>query len=215
MELIFTKYLDQAIDGLLITLRLTASSFVLAMILGCILAAFRISPIGPLRVFGMLFVEFFRNIPVMCLIILVVYALPDIRIMFSFEDSVLLALTCVGASFICEAMRTGINSIDPGQIEAARSIGLGFVGVCSAVVFPQALRSMIQPFITTFIGMFLSSSLAGVVGVTDLTESINRISNREALGIGGFFVAAMVYLGISLGVGAIGAQLEKRLRVVR
>jgi glutamate transport system permease protein len=74
---------------------------------------------------------------------------------------------------------------------------------------------MIQPFITTFIGMFLSSSLAGVVGVTDLTESINRISNREALGIGGFFVAAMVYLGISLGVGAIGAQLEKRLRVVR
>lgn len=197
------------------TALLTVVSFAGATVLGTIIAAFRISPIAPLRVVGLIFVEIFRNVPLMSLIILVVYALPEIEILLGYNESIILAMTLVGASFICEALRTGVNGVDRGQIEAARSIGLGFSGVVTQVVLPQAFRSMVQPIVTVFIGILLSSSLAGVVGVVDLTTVSNYINNREALGLVTFGVAAVMYIVIALSAGAVGDRLERKLRVLR
>ncbi|MGB3413255.1 MAG: amino acid ABC transporter permease [Microbacteriaceae bacterium] len=202
-------------SGLMTTALLTVVSFAGATVLGTIIAAFRISPIAPLRVVGLIFVEIFRNVPLMSLIILVVYALPEIEILLGYNESIILAMTLVGASFICEALRTGVNGVDRGQIEAARSIGLGFSGVVGQVVLPQAFRSMVQPIVTVFIGILLSSSLAGVVGVVDLTTVSNYINNREALGLVTFGVAAVMYIVIALSAGAVGDRLERKLRVLR
>lgn len=74
---------------------------------------------------------------------------------------------------------------------------------------------MVQPLVTVFIGIFLSSSLAGVVGVMDLTATVSYINNREALGLLTFMVAAVMYLTISLMAGVVGDRLERRLRVLR
>ena len=74
---------------------------------------------------------------------------------------------------------------------------------------------MVQPLVTTFIGIFLSSSLAGTVGVMDLTATGTYINNREARGLMTFMVAAIIYLVISLGAGAVGDRLERKLRVLR
>ena len=208
-------YRDIWWNGLTTTALLTAISFIGAIVLGTIIAAFRISPITPLRVVGLIFVEVFRNVPLMSLIIVVVYALPEIEILLGYNESIILAMTLVGASFVCEALRTGVNSVDRGQIEAARSLGLNFFGVVGQVVMPQAFRSMVQPLVTVFIGILLSSSLAGVVGVLDLTAVSSYINNREALGLVTFAVAAVMYIAIALSAGAIGDRLERRLRVLR
>lgn len=213
--MVLWQYRDLFWQGLLTTLELTVLSFVFAMIVGTIMAIFRISPIKPLRAVGLIYVDIFRNVPLMSLIIVVVYALPEIGLLWSYKTSMIIAMTLVGGSFICEALRGGINSVPAGQIEAARSLGLGFGGTIRFVVLPQAFRSMVQPMVTTFIGIFLSSSLAGVVGVMDLTATVTYINNREARGLETFMVAAVLYLVISLGAGAVGDRLERRLRVLR
>jgi glutamate transport system permease protein len=124
-------------------------------------------------------------------------------------------MSLVGGAFICEALRTGINSVGAGQIEAARSVGFTFTGVLRHVVFPQAFRSMVQPFVSILIAIFLSSSLAGVVGVVDLTQTVSWINNRESLGLVTFGVAAVIYSLISLGIATVGGHLERRVRVLR
>ena len=209
------QYRDLFWSGLLTTLELTLLGFILATIVGTIVAIFRISPIAPLRAVGLIYVEIFRNVPLMSLIIVVVYALPEIGVLFSYSTSVIVAMMLVGGSFLCEALRAGINGVPSGQIEAARSLGFTFRGVISNVVLPQAFRTMVQPLVTVFIGIFLSSSLAGVVGVMDLTATVSYINNREALGLLTFMVAAVRYLTISLMAGVVGDRLERRLRVLR
>lgn len=215
MGVIWENYLDDFVQGTLLTLGLTAASFVLAAVIGTAIAAFRISPIVPLRTFGLIYVEIFRNVPLMSLIILVVYALPEVSIMLDYVPAVILALSLVGGAFIAEALRSGINSVGVGQIEAARSVGLTFVGVLRLVVLPQAFRSMIQPLITVLIAIFLSTSLAGVVGVRDLTQTVAYINNREALGLLTFAIAAAIYAAISLLIAWVGGIVERRVRVKR
>jgi glutamate transport system permease protein len=215
MDVLFTRYLGTFADGLWVTVQFTVVGFVGAMILGVVLATFRISPVPYLRGMGLLYVEIFRNVPLVSLLILVVYGLPEIGITIDYLPSVMMAMVLVGAAFACEVFRTGINAIPAGQVEAGRAIGLGFFGVLREIVFPQATRSMVQPIVTLFIGILLSSSLAGVVGVMDLTAQVSYINNREALGLVTFLVAAVIYASIALGAGALGARLEVRFRVLR
>lgn len=213
--MVLWQYRDLFWSGLLTTLELTLVGFALAIVVGTIMAIFRISPIAPLRAVGLVYVEIFRNVPLMSLIIVVVYALPEIGVMFSYTTSVIVAMMLVGGAFLCEALRGGINGVPAGQIEAARSLGFTFGGVVGSVVLPQAFRTMVQPMVTVFIGIFLSSSLAGVVGVMDLTATVSYINNREALGLLTFMVAAVMYLTISLLAGVVGDRLERRMRVLR
>jgi len=214
-SLLTPENIQALLNGLLTSLELTGIGFVSALVMGVVLATFRISPIAPLRAVGLIYVEIFRNIPLMSLLILLVYALPGINIRLGFEPSVRVGMSLVGAAFVCEALRSGVNSVDKGQIEAARSIGLGFTGVLRHVVFPQAFRAMVQPLVTVAIGLFLSSSLAGVVGVLDLTQQSNRINNLHALGLIVFVAAAAIYVVISLGIAWAGGMIERRVRVVR
>ena len=213
--MVLWQYRDLFFEGLLVTLQLTVLSFLFAMLVGTVMAIFRISPIAPLRAVGLIYVDIFRNVPLLSLIIVVVYALPEIGLMWSYNNSVIISMSLVGGAFICESLRAGINSVPAGQIEAARSLGLGFTGTVRYVVLPQAFRSMVQPLVTTFIGIFLSSSLAGTVGVMDLTATVTYINNREARGLMTFMVAAIIYLVISLGAGAVGDRLERKLQVLR
>ena len=213
--MVLWQYRDLFFEGLLVTLQLTVLSFLFAMLVGTVMAIFRISPIAPLRAVGLIYVDIFRNVPLLSLIIVVVYALPEIGLMWSYNNSVIISMSLVGGAFICESLRAGNNSVPAGQIEAARSLGLGFTGTVRYVVLPQAFRSMVQPLVTTFIGIFLSSSLAGTVGVMDLTATVTYINNREARGLMTFMVAAIIYLVISLGAGAVGDRLERKLRVLR
>ena len=202
-------------EGALVTARLTAVSFIGAVLLGSVIAAFRVSPITPLRVVGLIYVEIFRNVPLMSLIIVVVYALPEIDILLGFEQAIMVAMTLVGSSFIGEALRSGVNGVEVGQIDAARAVGMTFGMTVVHIVLPQAFRSMVQPIVNVFIGVLLSSSLAGVVGVMDLTATVDYINNREALGISTFLVVAAMYITVSLLAGLVGDRLERRLRVQR
>lgn len=215
MDTLLSKHGGQLLDGLWLTVWLTAVGFTGALLLGAVLATLRISPIAPLRWASATFVEVFRNVPMFSLLILVVYGLPQAGMNLGRVGSVLLCIVFVGSAFAAETIRTGVNAVGVGQVEAARSIGLSFGGVITQVVLPQAVRTVIGPLVTLFIGILLSSALAGVVGMQELTAVASDINNQEALGLLTFMVAAAMYATIALGAGGLGAWLERKVRVLR
>lgn len=215
MDQLFTTYLGDLLAGLWMTIRLTAVAFGGSLVVGTIVAAFRVSPVLPLRAVGRLYVEMFVNIPLISLLVLVTFGLPDIGLTFDLFSCAAISMILLGGAFTCEAVRTGVNAVDVGQVEAGRSIGLGFFGVLRHVLFPQAFRSVVQPIVNVFIGILLSSSLAGVIGVKDLTLQVSEINNQAALGLTTYILAAFAYVVISLLAGGFGSRLERRLRVQR
>lgn len=213
MDVVF-DHLGDLVGGFGYTAALTALGFAFALILGTVLAVFRVVPILPLRVVGAIYVEFFRNIPLLTLLVLIVFGLPDIGITYSLFTSAVIGLSLSGAAFVCEAIRGGINAVSVGQAEAARAIGLSFTQSLRHVILPQALRSMVQPLTNVFIGVLLSSSLAAAVGVNELTNRSEQLVNTYAE-VSVFIAAGVVYLVVALLGAGTGGWLERKLAIHR
>ena len=202
-------------QGVLYTLGLTVFGFVGALVLGTLLAVCRVGAITPLRVIGSAYVEFFRNIPLLSLLVLVIFGLPDAGVTIPLFASAAICLALSGSAFACEAMRGGINSVAVGQAEAARAIGFSFGEVLRFVVLPQAFRAMVQPLVNVFIGVLLSSALAAAVGVAELTNRTQQLNLKYAEAVVCFLFAGAVYLVIALAGGAVGGGLERRVAIKR
>lgn len=201
--------------GVVTTLEITVVAFLGAVVIGVVIAVFRVSPIPPLRAIGAVYVELFRNIPLLSLLILTAYGLPYLGVELSLFSTAVICLMLVSASFACEAVRAGINGVPVGQAEAARAIGMTFTQSLSGVILPQALRTMVQPLVNIFIGVVLGSSMAAAVAVPELTYTAQQIGNQTAEAMSMFVISAVVYIVISLLGGATGSVLERRLAVRR
>ena len=183
--------------------------------MGTVLAVCRVSPIPPLRWLGAVYVEIFRNMPMLSLLVLLVFGMPDAGLLLPLFWTGVLALVLSGSAFVCETIRSGINTVPVGHAEAARSIGLGFFGVLRHVVLPQAFRTMIQPLVNIFIGTVIGSSLCAAVAVPELTYRTQAINNQYAEAVIMFLTVGAVYLAIAFGGGAVGAVLDRRLSPAR
>ena len=212
MRIVLEHYGD-LLAGFAITLALTVLGFLGALGLGTVLAVLRVSPIATLRVLGAIYVEFFRNIPLLSLLILFVFGLPDVGITLSLFASAAVCLALASAAFVCEAVRGGINAVSVGQAEAARAIGLTFGQSLRFVILPQAFRTMVQPLVNVFIGVALGSSLAAAVGVSELTNRTQQLNLRYAEAVACFLVAGVLYIAVSLLGGVVGGGLERRLSI--
>lgn len=212
---IVIAHIGDLLSGFWVTLGLVAFGFTGAVVLGTIVAVCRIVPIRPLRVLGTAYVEFFRNIPLLTLLVLVVFGLPDVGVMFSFFTSSAICLAVTGAAFVCEAVRGGVNSVAVGQAEAARALGLTFWQSLRQVILPQAFRTMVQPLVNIFIGVVLSSSLAAAVGVAELTYKTQELNLQYAEAIPAFIVATILYMVVSFGGAGAGGWLERKVATRR
>jgi glutamate transport system permease protein len=131
------------------TLSYSAMAGVGALLLGTLLAALRVSPSAPLRGLGYVYVELLRNTPLTVVFFLMGFGLPQLDLALpNFYLSGLVALTLYTAAFVCEAIRSGINAVPPGQAEAARALGMSFTQVIGTVVLPQAVRTVIPRWAT-------------------------------------------------------------------
>jgi glutamate transport system permease protein len=212
---IVLAHIGYLLGGFLVTIELTVLGFVGALVLGTILAVCRVGPIPPVRILSTIYVEIFRNIPLLSLLFLFIFGLPDIGITYSLFTSTAICLGLSGAAFACEAMRSGINTVSVGQAEASRAIGLSFTQSLRHVILPQAFRTMVQPLVNVFIGVALSSSLAAAVAVADLTNRTQQLNLEYAEAVAAFLVAGAFYLSLSLGGAGVGAVLERKLAIKR
>ena len=165
---LLTQFGDQYVQALLTTWKLTALAFTLAFLIGIVITVMRICPIKPLRMAGDFYVQIFRNIPGAALLILLVYALPYLKLVWPYFTCVLIATSLIPASFCSEYLMAGMNTIAPGQIEAARSLGMTFFQTIKNVVLPQALRSSVLPLTNLLVATMLTAALASQVPLNTL-----------------------------------------------
>jgi glutamate transport system permease protein len=208
--------LDLYAQGFLKTLGLSLLAGVGSLILGTLLAAFRVSPIPPLRTLGATYVEIVRNTPLTVVFFFIVFGLPQVDLTVGFYRAAVAALTIYTAAFVCEVVRSGINSVSSGQAEAARAIGFTFPQTLRHVVLPQAFRTVVPPLGNVYIAMVKNSAIAGAFGVNELLAVGQRLSvtNPDAV-VAVFVGVAVAYLVLTLTMGLVFGQLERRLTIAR
>jgi len=208
--------LDAYREGFVTTLELSALSSVLALVLGTLLAAMRVSPVPTLRAAGATYVELVRNTPLTVVFFFVVFVLPQLDILLPYFTFAVIALTVYHAAFFCEAVRSGINAVGVGQAEAARSIGLTFGQSLRLVVLPQAFRTVIPPLINVVIALIKNSSIAAAFGVIELTATGTRLANANGDAVLAVLAGvAVCYLVLTLPSGWLAGRVERRLAVAR
>jgi glutamate transport system permease protein len=207
--------LDDYLEAMRTTAILTVVSFAAAMVIGVVIATFRVSPVPPLRLAGTVWVEALRNTPLAVLFLLFFFGLPKIGILYSPLVSSLVILSVYTSTYVAETVRAGINSVSRGQAEAARSLGLTFPQVLARIVMPQALRTVVAPLGSVFIALIKNSGIASTIAVLDLTGTARRLSEITARPLAIFAGAAVAYLILALPAGwAVGA-LERRVAIKR
>ncbi|WP_432164485.1 amino acid ABC transporter permease [Streptomyces sp. bgisy031] len=212
---VLTSNFSTFAKGFLGTVELTVYASILALVLGFVMASFRVAPVGSFRAFGTVWVTVLRNTPLTLLFFAVLLGLPRFGIVLPFKVFAILALGCYTSAFICEALRSGINTVPRGQGEAARSLGMTFGQTLSMVVLPQAFRSVIPPVGSTLIALAKNSAIAGAFSVNELLGTYKTLSELGYNIIWTFFWIAVGYLIITLTISAIFNLLEKRWGVPR
>lgn len=204
-------------EGFKTTLSLTLISAVIALVLGTILGAFRVSPVAPLRWFGTTYVELVRNTPLTLVFIFFVFVAPQLGFTpSSFFVPAVIALSVYTAAFVCEAVRSGVNSVGVGQAEAARAVGLTFSQTLQAIILPQALRTVIPPLINIFIALTKNSSVAGGFFVAELFGVGRQLVNANPGDVIAVLVGvAVCYLVITIPAGILAGVVERRVAFAR
>ncbi|MFD9543276.1 amino acid ABC transporter permease [Streptomyces sp. NPDC060022] len=202
-------------EGFLGTVELTVYASILALVLGFLMASFRVAPVGSLRVIGTVWVAVLRNTPLTLLFFAVLLGLPRFGLVLPFQVFAVLALGCYTSAFICEALRSGINTVPTGQGEASRSLGMSFGQTLGSVVLPQAFRSVIPPIGSTLIALAKNSAIAGAFSVTELLGVYKPLNELGYSIIWTFVWIAVGYLIITLTISALFNVMEKRWGVAR
>ncbi|MCF6376387.1 amino acid ABC transporter permease [Nocardioides KLBMP 9356] len=209
------------------TVLLFLVSGTLSLIGGTLLVAMRVGPIAILNKAGAAYVTLVRNTPLLAVFFFFSFAAPRIGINFrwvdvhigtfdftSFFSTAVVALTLYTSTFVCEALRSGVNAVPLGQAEAARAIGLPFGGVMSQVVLPQAFRASVPPVASALIALLKNTSVAAVFGVIEATSQMKSLTNNNADERWGIFLAfAIGYVVLVELVSLAAGTLERRWRI--
>ncbi|HVE94174.1 MAG TPA: amino acid ABC transporter permease [Acidimicrobiales bacterium] len=207
--------LDLFARGLRTTVSLTLLSYAAAFLIGIVVAAFRVSPVPPLRAAGAVFVGTVRNTPLAVLMVLFFFALPDAGIIYPAFTSAVIVLAAYTGAFIAETVRAGVNTVAAGQGEAARAIGLTFPQTLRIIVLPQALRAVVAPLGSLFIALIKNSSLAALISVGELAGTAEQLITDTAQPLPIFIGVAVAYLMLTLPAGLVVSAIERRVAIVR
>ncbi|GAB7043172.1 MULTISPECIES: amino acid ABC transporter permease [Catenuloplanes] len=215
--------LDLYLTGFSWILRLTGAGALGALVLGVILAGFRVSPIPVLRGFGAAWVNIFRNTPLTLIIFFCYFGLFSTLGLSLAEEIDLnnfwlgvVGLSVYTAAFVCEAIRSGINTVPAGQAEAARAIGLSFFQVLRMIVLPQAGRAVIAPLGSIFIALAKNSTIVGTIGLAESSNAMKTLINdygSQTILI--FLIFAGTFAAVLIPTGYLFGWLANRLAVKR
>ncbi|MBB5977101.1 amino acid ABC transporter permease [Kribbella solani] len=166
-------------QGFWTTIKLFLISGVLSLVIGTLLGTFRVSPVPALRGVGTGYVNVLRNTPLTLVFAFLVFGAPKMSIELpSFFWSAVVALTIYTSAFICEVVRSGINTVPPGQTEAGRAVGMSFVQVLTVIVLPQAFRVVVPPLMSVLIALLKNTTIAAGFSVAEAGAIPAAMSER-------------------------------------
>lgn len=204
------------LQGFWMTIRLTAVAALVALVLGTVLAAMRVSPAPPLRWAATGYVELVRNTPLTLVFVLMVFGLPELGFRFSFFARAVISLSLYSAAFVCEVLRSGINAVQPGQAEAARALGMTFAQTMRTIVLPQAFRTVIPPLGNLLIALTKNTAIAEAFGVVEATGTFDNLVRDFPGSFWALFLGtAAGYVLIVWATSAVLRLVERRAVVLR
>jgi glutamate transport system permease protein len=209
------------------TIYLTFFAAIGSLLIGTVLAVMRVSPVGVLRGLGAFYVNTVRNTPLtLILLFCVLGVLYQLQVQLASTDSptsvrdnairwAIVGLSVYHAAFVCEALRSGVNTVDRGQAEAARAIGLTFGQSMREVIMPQAFRGAIAPLGSVLIALTKNTTVASIIGVAESSLLMKTIIENETASLTVFLVFAIGFVILTLPVGLFFTSLSRRLAVKR
>lgn len=203
-------------DGFLTTIELFLLAGVASLVLGTILAMLRVSPVPVFRATGTLYVTVVRNTPLTLVFLFFVFAYPYLDIIeMSFFTAAVVALTVYTSAFICEVVRSGINTVPLGQAEAARALGLTFGQSLSQIILPQAMRSVVPPLVSTLIALLKNTTIAAGFSVAEAGRIRSILSDDGENQLVGLLWVALGFIILVMILTLVQRTLEKRWSVAR
>ena len=214
---VLTRHLPQFASGFWITVRVVAASFIIAMVVGTFIAAFRVAPSRWLNRIGGIYVEVFRNIPLLVLLIISFAGLRRAGIDINRWVAGTGSLGLYTAAYVAEALRSGVFAVGKGQIEASLALGFTYSETLRRIVLPQAFRTVIPPLGNLIIAMIKNSAVIGVslIALRDLLKEARIINAATQQTNEIFFWAAFGFLLLTVPATFIVRYLEQRLAIRR
>jgi glutamine transport system permease protein len=198
--------------GALLTVELSIIAVILGMLIGLVMALFRLSQIKPLEWLAAAYTDFFRGTPLLVQIMIIHYALP---VVFNYTPivwiSAIVALSINSGAYVAEIFRAGIQSIDRGQMEAARSLGMSYAKAMRYIILPQAFKISVPPLGNEFIALLKDSSLVMIIGLQELMGTSKLIVGRQPRVLETYLTAAFLYLIMTMTISRLVAYTERRL----
>jgi glutamate transport system permease protein len=224
---VFTEYREQIFAAFWTTIQLTVFSAIGALVIGTLLAAMRLAPVPMLNWLGTSYVNIVRNTPLTLIILFSSFGLAQtLGITLASRQSptfiadstfrlAMLGLTVYTAAFVCETIRSGVNTVPLGQVEAARSLGLTFGQNLRIVLLPQAFRAVFIPLGSVLIALTKNTTIASAIGVAEAALLMKEmIENTAAVMVVGS-IFALGFLVLTLPLGLLFGWLGKRMAVAR
>lgn len=208
------KYKEAFFHGTIITLEITIISIIIGTILGGFIAFFGKTPYKPVKFITIGYIEIFRAVPLLVLLIWLYYCLPILLNMkFNNFTTSIIAMSINLSAFAAESIRSGIESIPRGQKESGLALGLSSKQVMFRIILPQAFRVMIPNMLGLYITIFKLSSLASVIAVYELLHTANNIISQVYRPLEIYTIIAVIYIIIILPISLYARKLEKKIRL--
>lgn len=209
---VFAETLPLLLRGLWVTIELGVASIVLGLILGLFLALLRLFASSVFQFLARIYIDVFRSIPLLVLLIVIYYALPFVGIRLSPFAAATAALTLVSGAYTAEIFRAGIEAIPRGQFEASMALGLGWRQMMVDIILPQAVKIVIPPLTNNCINVVKDTALASVVAMPDL---LKQATQAQALAANPtpLIAAAVIYVAMLWPLVVLVSRFEKKMKV--
>ena len=208
---IIREILPFLLKGALLTVFFSATSEVIGIIIGLATSMIRVTRIKVLNQLAVVYVDLFRGTPLLMQIIFIYYALPYLGINLPAIVAGIVALSVNSGAYVSEIFRAGIESIDKGQTEAARSLGLSYMQAMRYVVIPQTIKRVLPPLTNEFVALIKDSSLLSVIAIAELMRTAKEMMSWK-MNPSSLTAAAIIYLIITLPLTRYVSYMEKKLK---
>ena len=214
------KYYSFFLEGMKNTLIIAFFTVLFGTILGILMALARLSGFKPLQWLATAYIEFFRGTPLMVQLMFIFYGLPMIGVTFPDVPAIenfqrfaagIVAMSLNSCAYVAEVIRSGIQAVDSGQMEAARSLGFKKSQGMKMVVLPQAIRNILPALGNEFVTVIKESSICSVIGIADLMFRTNGVKAKNYKTLECLFIAAMLYFVVTFVCGRLISLMERRL----
>ncbi|MBU8544609.1 MULTISPECIES: amino acid ABC transporter permease [Roseomonadaceae] len=210
---LFVESLPTLAAGAVTTAQLAIVSIIIGLLIGLVGGLARVSGLAALNGVALFYVTLLRGVPLLVTMLFLYYGLPSLGLLLEAKAVAILALSLTNGAYVTEIIRAGIQSIDRGQMRAARSLGMGWGLAMRRIVLPQALRRVLPPIGNEAITLLKNTALVSVIAIPDLLRAGTDIMTWQANTFSPFAGVALMYLAMTLPLVWLVARLESRWRV--